>query len=146
MTKDPRNHDTPNHQPGPHLDAADLAQFTGTTQWYRHPMNTKVLYTDGVQYLAAKGEAYWLIDAIVSHLRSPVIRQALANDDRLATLQFWQLTVNDDRSAVLTCRADSDEEPAITQPIDYTDFPLAEIDIWCGRSEDHWVLYLPSEH
>ena len=34
------------------LSAADLAQFTGTEQWFRHSINSKVLYTEGAQYLA----------------------------------------------------------------------------------------------
>ena len=128
------------------LSLADLQQFTGTTQWYRHSMTAKVVYTDGIQYMAAKGEAYWLIDKITWHLLSPQMRTYIDRDRRLETLQFWKLTVNDDRSAALTCRADSDLPSAITQPIKFTDFPLAEIDIWCAFDGDRWTLYLPSEH
>jgi uncharacterized protein DUF6876 len=46
------------------LDATDLAQFTGAEQWYRHSINRKVLYTDGAQYVAEHGGAYWLLDEI----------------------------------------------------------------------------------
>ncbi|MCK1641666.1 hypothetical protein IVA95_30015 [Bradyrhizobium sp. 157] len=46
------------------LTPADLAHFTGTAEWYRHGLNRRMLYTDGVQYLAEKGGAYWLLDKI----------------------------------------------------------------------------------
>ena len=41
----------------------------------------------------------------------------------------------------------SGEEPAITQPIEYTDFDLPEIDLWVGPvDERHFVLMLPNEY
>jgi hypothetical protein len=46
------------------LTKADLAQFTGSEHWYRHQMVRDVLYTDGVQYVAQRGGAYWLINEI----------------------------------------------------------------------------------
>jgi len=46
------------------LNAADLARFTGTEQWFRHSINSKVLYTEGTQYLAEHAGAYWLLDEI----------------------------------------------------------------------------------
>ena len=42
----------------------ELQQFTGTEQWFRHGLNRKVLYTDGVQYVAEQAGAYWLVDEI----------------------------------------------------------------------------------
>lgn len=128
------------------LTLADLQQFTGTTNWYRHSLTSKVVYTDGIQYLGEIGGAYWLIDAIVSHLVTPAMRRAIASDSRLSTLQFWRLDVAADQTAVLTCRADSGDKPVITQKIPFTDFPLDSIDIWCGFDGARWTLYLPSEH
>jgi hypothetical protein len=40
----------------------DLAHFTGTERWYRHPLFNNVLFTDGVQHLAQKAGAYWLVE------------------------------------------------------------------------------------
>ncbi len=127
------------------LIRADLAQFTGDPDRFRHPLNRRVLFTLGVQYVAEKGEAYWLVDAIASYFGSSLMMKAIAKDDRLASLQFWRLKVNKDHRAVLTMRADSGERPAITQRIEYTDFPLGRIDIWAGFDGTHWTLYLPSE-
>ena len=46
------------------LNRADLSQFTGTEQWYRHGINRKVLFTDGAKHVADAGGAYWLLDEI----------------------------------------------------------------------------------
>ncbi|WOH48272.1 hypothetical protein RX328_29640 [Bradyrhizobium sp. sBnM-33] len=32
------------------LTPADLAHFTGTAEWYRHGLNRRMLYTEGVQF------------------------------------------------------------------------------------------------
>ena len=43
---------------------ADLRQFTGTEQWYRHGLARNILFTDGAKYLADEAGAYWLLDEI----------------------------------------------------------------------------------
>jgi len=40
---------------------SDLAQFTGSDNWYRHSINRNVLYTDGATHVAEYGGAYWLL-------------------------------------------------------------------------------------
>ncbi|MEO0514741.1 MAG: DUF6876 family protein [Planctomycetota bacterium] len=128
------------------LTRADLAQFTGDAEVYRHPLNPYVLITQGVRYLAETGGAWWLTDAIASHFGSPAMLEAMRDDPLVETFQCWSLHVHQDRSAVLTARADSGVPPFITQRIPWTDFPLDEIDIWAGRDDQYWTLYLPSEH
>lgn len=128
------------------LKSEELKQFTGDLERYRHPLSPSVIYTPGVRYLAERGNAYWLLDAIVSHLMSEAVKQAIADDQRLQYLQFWQLKVKKDRSAVLTARADSGVKPFVRQVIPYTDFPLEHVDVWVGYEPNHWTLYLPSEH
>ncbi|MEO1145921.1 MAG: DUF6876 family protein [Cyanobacteria bacterium J06638_22] len=120
----------------PHpLTEADLAQFTGTSTYYRHWLG--ILYTDGVQYMAEHGGAYWLIDAIAAWQSDPRI----VNDPMLQQIQFWTLTVRDDRSAQLICERDSDDI-STTQEIPFTDFPLKQIHLYFQRG----VLCLPSEY
>jgi len=74
------------------------------------------------------------------------MHQAIVADDRLAAFQVWQLDVADDRTATLTCRADRDDAPVITQHIDYTDFPLPQIKLWAVCNDQLWTLMLPSEY
>lgn len=124
----------------------DLRQFTGDLDRYRHPRNRRVIFTPGVKFLAEKGGAYWLIDAIASYFGTPHMRRSIAADPRLEGLQFWRLEISEDHSAVLTCCADSGVKPTIRQEISFTDFPLEYVDIWAGFDGVHWTLYLPSEH
>ena len=120
---------------------ADLAQFTGTEEYHRFWFGITLL-TDGVNYLAEQARCHWLLDAIGSY-QPELAKHA---DDRLQCLQFWKLKVNPDKSAVLTCVADSGETPVVTQKIEWTDFPLPEIDIWVGVEGNRKIALLPSEY
>jgi hypothetical protein len=50
----------------PDLLLSNLAQFTGTTQYYQ--ITARTVLTDGAKYLADAAGCYWLMDAIASHL------------------------------------------------------------------------------
>lgn len=128
------------------INKADLAQFYGTEQWHRwSPLFPHLLLTDGAKYIADNGGeegAYWLMDAIGSY--QPV----LIKKPTFRDFQFWQLKVNEDKSATLTCQADSDVPPEITQHIEHTDFDLPEIGVYCmplgdGRS---YTILLRTEY
>lgn len=127
------------------LTHADLHQFTGDLERFYHPLNRRVVYTPGVQYLAQSGQAYWLIDAIVSYFGSEAMNLAMKADYRIRELQFWRLSVADG-SGILEAVADVGETPFIRQEIQFTDFPLDHIEIWAGFDGNRWTLYLPSEH
>ncbi|MDB9315613.1 hypothetical protein PN462_21045 [Spirulina sp. CS-785/01] len=128
------------------LTEANLKQFTGTTQYYRHWLN--FCYTDGVQFLAKEGQAYWLLDAIGSY------QPQLRNLPKYQAFQLWFLVVGHEHpviqpqanyQAVLTCWEDTPMvgvEPAIRQDIHYTDFPLAQVHLYWQQG----VLMLPSEY
>ena len=123
----------------------ELRQFTGDFERFRSIRPT-LIYTPGVQYLAKQAGAYWLIDAIASYFPSDAFARATGKDERISYLHFWRLDVHEDRSATLTARVDKDEKPFITQEIEWTDFPLPAIDLWCGSGGKYFTLYLPSEH
>ena len=111
-----------------------IESFTGTENHYKR---LGILYTDGVKHLADECEAYWLIDAIASWQISPTVK----NDSMLQEIQFWNLRVNLDNSAVLTCERDTDDI-ALTQEIEYTDFPLKKAKFYLSSN----ILMLPSEY
>jgi hypothetical protein len=116
------------------LSAQTLAQFTGSQTFYRHPLFPSCVYTEGVQYLAEAGSAYWLLDAIFCpqpHLRALVE----------AEFQVWTLSVHEDRSAILVC-TDGNDVQLYAQPVPWTDFPLETVTLWFANR----TLYLPSEH
>jgi len=68
------------------LNSAELAQFTGGENWYRHGINRPVLFTDGAKYIADQAGAYWLLDEIA------IIQR---HDARIAgeAFQVWKLAV-----------------------------------------------------
>ncbi len=111
----------------------DLASFTGTEQWFRHALVRKVLYTQGVQYVAEKGGAYWLIDEIA-------LAQAYEPKVQAEAFQHWILTVKDN-AATLDCE-DGNGLKVWSKAIPFTDFPAPEIRFFVTDN----VIMLPSEY
>jgi hypothetical protein len=116
------------------LSDADLRQFTGSENWYRHGINRNVLFTDGAKYVADEGGAYWLLDTIAICQRHELHVAAEA-------FQVWTLTVRPDRTATLTCD-DGNGNVVYTEELAFTDFPREKIKLWYANN----VIYLPSEH
>ena len=116
------------------LTAEALYQFTGTETWYRHSLNPKVLYTDGVQYLAYHGGAYWLLDTIA-------IAQAHVKVVAAEEFQVWTLKINPDCSASIACD-DGNGRIVYEQSLSFSDFPLPEIKLYFRDN----VIMLPSEY
>jgi hypothetical protein len=117
------------------LNAADLAQFSGSENWYQHWLK-RARFTDGAKYVFdnASNGAYWLLDEIVLNQSRPKVRAE--------EFQVWILKVNlEKRKATLTCE-DGNGNVVFTKRIGFTDFPLAEIKFYYT---DNTVL-LPSEY
>ena len=101
-----------------------------------------MVLTDGALYVAEQCNAFWLMDAIASY--QPEVQK----HRRLKFAQFWTLTVNPDKSAKLECVEDSGIPPVVTQTIEYTDFELPELQLYCMSMGDdvHHTIMLPSEY
>ena len=112
-----------------------MANFYGTEVWYRHPAFRTYLYTEGVQYVAEHGEAYWLLDKIFAcHASVP----KLSGEDFCS----WELKKNvEGQGARLIC-TDGNYNELYSESILYTDFPLASIKFYCVNN----VLLLPTEY
>lgn len=113
------------------LNAADLRHFSGSEVLYRHALSGGK-YTEGVQYVAETGGAYWLIDAIFSWQTKPKVRQE--------SFQGWVLKVKDGVGRLKA--TDGHDAVLVRQNIPYTDFPLPEIRFFLCDG----VLMLPSEY
>lgn len=109
----------------------DLIQFTGTEHYYKNPFG--IVFTDGIKYLADECQSYWLIDIVASYQFEPKVKEQ--------EFQVYKLKVNEDRTAILTIE-DGNYNEIAKQEIEFTDFPLDEIELWFSNS----ILYLPSEH
>ena len=122
--------------------ATVLAHFTGTESYtnLRYPwLRKRFLLTDGVQYLAEKAQAYWLMDAIASHQ----INKKVAAEP----FQVWTLSVNEKHEAILTC-TDGDKTELVRQDIPGTDFPLTSITLYASQDDylGGRVVMLTSEY
>ena len=116
---------------------SELSSFIGSESFYRRCLG-RLLYTDGVQYLAENAGAYWLIDVVASYQH----KRRVAREP----FQLWRLTVDDNHRAIVTMRADSDQKPIVTQRIEYSDFPLPEIELYACDTGQGVPLMLKSEY
>ena len=125
-----------------------LMQFTGTEKWTRHGMARRLLLmTDGVMFLQEEAKAYWLIDAIASHLMT---NAALRREE----FQAWTFTRHGEGLAKpnqphLLIATDGNDHELVRQEIEFTDFQLPEIKLyvaWDGGSFNAFVAMLPSEY
>lgn len=119
------------------FDPKALDGFCCTEHYYRHAFG-RLLMTDGVFYMFQDGAA-WLMDVIASY-------QGAKLDKQTDGFQLWWLKVNADKSAVVTCQADSNTPNLVKQIIEHTDFPMAEIKLYVEGTGDQRVCLLPSEH
>jgi hypothetical protein len=101
---------------------------------FRHS-STLLSYTEGVQELAGRQGAYWLIDLIASY------QKRCAKDRQLRDFQIWQLRKHPDSSADLTCLRDTNDE-AFRVRIPFTDFPDNELKLYVSDG----ILMLPDEY
>lgn len=109
-----------------------LPMFTGTERWFRHSLNSRIVYTEGAQYVAEQAGAYWLLDEIALTQTEP----AVAAEE----FQFWALVVTGS-TAELVCE-DGDERSVYRKRIRFTDFPEPGIRFYVTGG----VILLPSEY
>ncbi len=110
-----------------------MSQFTGTSTYYR--ISRRHLLTDGTKHLAEKGECFWMMDAIASHLCE------IGTEDWFVLVR---VSVTEGR-AVMIYEDGNDKEHA-RQEISYTDFPLDSITLYACWDQENWVIMLPSEY
>ena len=112
---------------------ANLSQFTGTENYYR--VMPRLVITDGVRYLANQANSYWLVSAIYSHLISNAIYSEFVVARLTVIGKTAYLVLDDGNNQVIA-----------KQAIEYTDFALNEISIYCCYQQQGWILLLPSEY
>jgi hypothetical protein len=115
------------------FDLTQLALFTGTEHYYR--LTRKHLLTDGTKYLAEAAGAYWLMDAIASHLHE------------IGTSDWFVLVhMNVEGTSATMIYEDGNGHEHARQEISYTDFPMPSISLYACFDGDHWVIMLKSEY
>jgi hypothetical protein len=110
----------------------NLSQFIGTEKYYR--ITHRHLLTDGTKYLAENSECFWLMTAIASHLPKQF-------HDYFTVIN---LTVKE--SAAQLTLDDGNGNVFAQQFIEYTNFPLSELKLYCAFDGEYWVIMLTSEY
>ncbi len=115
------------------LTAQNLAQFTGTTCYFR--IGKQHLLTEGTHQLAEQAGCYWVMDAVSSHLVE------IGTQDWFVVVHIQVI----DHEAIMHYEDGNGREMAC-QAIPYTDFPLANLTLYAVWDTQHWVIMLPSEY
>lgn len=121
-----------------------LEQFTGSENYYRiNRIYPNVIMTDGAHYVAVHAQAYWLMEAIASH-----IRYSVHNTDRDETYVVCKLIVKDNQADLIIDNGNDGARRAeyAHQRIEYTDFPLDEMKLYAAYDGEYWIVMLPSEY
>jgi hypothetical protein len=121
------------------LKQADLEQFIGTDNLYRHLLNRRILMTDGIAHLSTHG-AGWLVDEIA-------IRQTgrVAHEE----FQVWNLNVDTEKHTASLICDDGNGEVLHSYNIGYTDFPFSDQKVYVaanGVELNGKTMMLPSEY
>lgn len=116
----------------------ELSNFTGSEKFTRWSPLTKDVATEGVIYLAENADCFWLLDLIASHQIDPAVKQE--------DFQTWKLTGTPGGAAAVVC-GDGNDNEITRQELEFSTFPLPEIDIWAVANElGSRTLMLPSEY
>ena len=111
-----------------------LPNFYGTEAYCRYsPQFKNFLLTDGAKFVAEACDAFWLIDLFASHLPS-------YKDEGFAVLY---LKVKGGKAVAQI--EDGNGKVLKKQKIEYTNFPLDQIVLYCCPQDDQFVIMLPSE-
>ena len=113
-----------------------VSQFTGSTNHHQFSVLSKSALTDGAKFVADELHAYWLFDAIASHIDFGMAKQH--------DMYFSSLTVKDKGAKLVI--DDGNGNVLASQDFNFTTFPLDEIKIWSAKANGYYVHYLPSEH
>lgn len=131
---------------------SELTQFIGSETWTSAgPLFPNVIYSEGAVFLAENAKAWWLLEAIASHLVSgKEIREHVEKNPYFLGLHFWKLR-KDGNGAILECVEDTGCEPIVSQKIEYTDFPFPssnEFTLYVGNDGPGTMtkIFLPSEY
>jgi hypothetical protein len=115
-----------------------LSNFNGSetfTKW--SILFSNCVLTEGALFVAEQCGAYWLMDAIASHQHNPTVRAE--------GFQVWKLA-KDGKEWLLSCE-DGNDGVVTFQKIQFSDFPLENMEIWAVENElGGFTLMLPSEY
>ena len=125
---------------------AALANYYGSETFYRHALNRRMTYTEGVQAFAKCAGAYWFLDIAATELFALLkVRRTCPHAPRGEDFLSVLLHVEGTKAKITA--DDGNGNVLFTKSIDYTHFPCMD----CPEGEWRFfftnnVLMLPSEY
>jgi hypothetical protein len=124
-----------------------IQSFSGGSDGrYRHHLNRRMIYTEGMKAVADAAGSYWLIDDIAILAAK---KYANAWEAGEVGIGIVKLAVAEN-TARMTLSLSDNKEPELLQEVPFTDFPEGEWNFYLGTDQDEdgylTTLYLPSEH
>jgi len=127
------------------LSSEELAQvltrFIGTEHWFRHSINKKMLYTDGVKFFAENaGDSggYWFLDKVAIEILPLVV-------SKKQYFVVLTIEVKEDNTANISV-TDGNDHWIASYDIVYTDMQAGVWKFYLQDDIEHAVLLLPSEY
>lgn len=116
---------------------SELADFTGSETWHRHPLNCNVTLTDGALFFAEQAGAHWLMDVFATELPRFVAKHGFASIHVHVANRKAEIVADDGNSNVFW-----------RKKIDFTDCPEGTWDFYMapGGPGDTTVILLTSEY
>jgi hypothetical protein len=117
-----------------------LANFYGSENMYRHSLNRRMVYTDGVRYFAqeAGGGAYWFLDILATEGANCIKPK---EDQNFVSVN---MTVKDSKAVIKF--TDGNDTVYHTRDIEYTDCPEGEWKFFMIYDGESTTVLLPSEY
>jgi len=118
---------------------SELGNFTGTENYHRFSILSKMVLTDGMKFLCDSCESYWLMDIVSSVQQEDKI---IKNSNFIV----WRIKLNDnDKGFVVSAYRDSpfNKDNLLYEQVGgYTDFGIKEFEFYqCGK-----VILLTGEY
>ena len=99
------------------FDSSQLSMFTGSDNYYR--LCRRHLLTDGTKYVAETASAFWMMDAVASHLCE------IGTED-----WFVMVRVSITEIRTLLVYEDGNDHEHARQEIPYRNFPLDSVTLY----------------
>ena len=118
-----------------------LGNFYGTQNYWKFsPLFRNLVLTDGAKYIADECGAYWLFDIVGSILCEKKTVSYFKRQSPVA------VRVKLDGNGGCVVSVGNEKKPFYAQKIEYTDFPLPELEFLVGDNGDCFVVMLWSEN
>jgi len=131
-----------------------LSMFTGSLDFFQHSLMRRFVHSEGVQYVAEQGRAYWFVDLVASHVACGKLRGHIRAGDMVEIRLVENKTRNGGAKAQVIFtdpNTGESQKPVCLQRILQTDFCFdglknRTLRMFLSFDGLRYTLFLPSEY